>query len=209
MLNRYSIIFWDFDGVIKESNQVKTEAFVKLFQESSDGVLRKIRNHHIQNEGMSRFDKIPIYLKWSGIKVSEKNIEIFSKTFGNLVVQSVIDSPWVEGVQRYLELNSKKQKFVLVSATPKQELEYILKKLNIKVFFEKIYGAPDKKDIAINNFLKTVNVCLDDCIMIGDAMSDLNAANSNNIDFLLRKHKFNKTISKNFTGTYIEDFLLL
>ena len=30
-LNKYDLIFWDFDGVIKESVSVKTDAYLELF----------------------------------------------------------------------------------------------------------------------------------------------------------------------------------
>ena len=61
-LNEYDLIFWDFDGVIKDSVGVKGEAFKTLFADYGNKVQEKIYCHHIENGGMSRHQKIPIYL---------------------------------------------------------------------------------------------------------------------------------------------------
>ena len=48
------LIFWDFDGVIKDSVEVKTHAFEYLFPDGDADFLRKVRMHHEANGGMSR-----------------------------------------------------------------------------------------------------------------------------------------------------------
>ena len=71
-LAKYKVIFWDFDGTVKESNPVKTDAFEKLFQEFGDVLTKKIKRHHLENEGVSRYVKIPKYMQWAGIVTTEK-----------------------------------------------------------------------------------------------------------------------------------------
>ena len=58
------IIFWDFDGVIKKSNQVKNDAFFNLFEDIKKEQREYILNHHINNQGLSRFKKIPYYMEY-------------------------------------------------------------------------------------------------------------------------------------------------
>ena len=41
------IIFWDFDGVMKKSNQVKNDAFFNLFEDFKKEQKEFILNHHI------------------------------------------------------------------------------------------------------------------------------------------------------------------
>ena len=84
-LDNYSLIFLDFDGVIKESVEIKTRAFVELFMAYGQDVASKVKKHHMENGGMSRFDKMPIYLKWAGINVDNNSVEFFSKQFGILI----------------------------------------------------------------------------------------------------------------------------
>ena len=59
IINNYEIIFWDFDGVIKESLNAKSEAFKFLFKEESNEVKNFIENHHKNNGGISRYEKMP------------------------------------------------------------------------------------------------------------------------------------------------------
>ena len=63
LIKKSSVIFWDFDGVIKESVDIKGKAFQKLFEVYGTEVMEMVRIHHENNGGMSRFDKFPVYLK--------------------------------------------------------------------------------------------------------------------------------------------------
>ena len=66
-------IFWDFDGVIKDSVSLKSDAFSELFSSSDKAVVNKINEHHELNGGVSRYEKIPLYLEWSGKDCLECN----------------------------------------------------------------------------------------------------------------------------------------
>jgi phosphoglycolate phosphatase-like HAD superfamily hydrolase len=195
-IKQAKLIFWDFDGVIKESVEVKTEAFVQLFSEFGDEVAKKVKLHHEENGGMSRFEKLPIYLKWAGKVPTEKTINEYSKQFSSLVKQKVIESEWVPGVKSYLINNSKKQQFFLVTATPQQEIEDIVSTLKIKSCFNKIIGYPTSKKDAIQILISNTPYPLEEAIMIGDSISDYNAAVESNIVFILRKTGLNEKLQK-------------
>ena len=193
-IENYENIFWDFDGVIKDSLNIKTEAFYSLFIEFGRDSAKKIKKHHIQNSGISRFDKIPLYLEWSNQDTSEKNVSLYIKKFKDLVVHKVIESPWVKGAEEYLNLNSFNQRFFIVTATPQEEIEYILERLNIIHLFFDIKGSPGTKAFSIDQSIKGYNLKKKKCLMIGDAKADLNAACKNKIDFVLRVHEENENI---------------
>ena len=74
------LIFWDFDGVIKDSVDVKTQEFVKLFESSGSHVAEQVRLHHEANGGISRFEKLPLYLHWAGEDPTEDrtNASVFT-----------------------------------------------------------------------------------------------------------------------------------
>jgi len=202
----YEYLFWDFDGVIKDSVDVKTQAYFDLFKPFGLELAEKVRNHHLANCGISRFEKLPLYLKWANLDNSKNNLNHFCELYSSAVLNAVIDSPWVAGVESFLKLNPYNQKFYLVSATPQNELEYILKKLNISDKFTEIFGAPASKKNSIQNVILQNNIKAKSCLMIGDAMADLDAAKFNQIDFLLRKHNSNSESFDNFTGQSICDF---
>src|SRR6202047_5221112 len=103
LLRRYAIVFWDFDGVIKESVAAKTEAFAQLFRPYGGDVVRRVREHHEGNGGMPRFEKIPIYLQWAGVIPSAPEVTRYCEAFATAVRQSVTESQWVPGAREYLQ----------------------------------------------------------------------------------------------------------
>lgn len=208
MLERYKIVFWDFDGVIKESVEVKTNAFRELFRSFGEEVMAKVTNHHINNGGMSRFNKIPIYLQFAGILPTEKIINEFCNQFAVLVEEAVINSDWVPGVQKVIKAkNNENQHFVLVTATPQAEIERILFRLEIASLFSNIFGAPITKSDAINDSLKLYNVNPQESIIIGDSKADFEASQITGSDFLLRRTPENIISMKDFSGNYFYNFL--
>ena len=206
LLSNSTVIFWDFDGVIKDSVTVKTKAFVQLFEPYGHEVAEKVRFHHEANGGMSRFDKLPLYLQWAGEEPSESRVNEFCDRFGWLALQGVIDSPWVPGAEDYLRNNPHQQTFVLVSATPQQELEQILRALDLRKCFVEVFGAPTSKKEAIRMTLAARSISPQECIMIGDARADFEAAQANYVQFLLRRHETNSAVFANYIGSSIKDF---
>lgn len=199
-------MFWDFDGVIKESVHLKTAAFVKLFEEYGTDIVEKIKAHHLANGGMSRFDKLPLYAKWVGKTLDQGQTDAYTKKFSKLVFEAVVNSDWVPGVEAYLRQNRYDQAFVLVSATPHDELMAILQALNLEDCFKLVYGAPLLKSTAISKSLSEFLVLPSECIMIGDACADLEAAQTNKIHFLLRRHEFNDGVFNTYSGPSIFNF---
>ena len=208
MFDKYKIVFWDFDGVIKDSVEVKTNAFRELFRSFGEEVMDKVTMHHVNNGGMSRFKKIPIYLSYAGIEPSENIINEFCNQFAILVEDAVVNSNWVPGVLQVIN-NCKKenQHFVLVTATPQDEIERILTRLNILRLFSNIFGSPMTKYDAINVCLKLYNVNSKESIMIGDSIADFEASQKTGSDFLLRRTPENLISMEHFTGNFINNFI--
>ena len=206
-IKKAKTIFWDFDGVIKDSVSVKSDAFEELFLPFGSDVAKKIRMHHEDNGGMSRYDKLPIYLNLAGEKYSKDLIIKYEKQFSKLVMNRVINSPWVEGALDYIKTNYKAQKFFLITATPQKEIEEILKKLEISKYFKKVIGSPTNKKDALKIILSNENINLDGSIMIGDSHSDYEAAKENDVFFVFRKTELNKKLQKKLKCQMIENFI--
>jgi phosphoglycolate phosphatase-like HAD superfamily hydrolase len=205
-MRSFDTIFWDFDGVIKDSIEVKTMAYVQLFDSFGAQIPERVRAHHEANGGMSRFDKFPIYLDWAGLRPTLGLVNQYCDLFSVAVKQGVIDSPWVPGAERVLRNKRSGQMYILVSATPQDELELILQELQLTDCFGEIHGAPTKKSDAIAKVLASKKLNPKSCLMVGDAVADMEAAEDNKVLFLLRKHRSNKNLFVSYPGPYIEDF---
>lgn len=203
-MKEFKIIFWDFDGVIKDSVVVKSIAFEQLFLPYGRGIADRVRQHHESNGGVSRYGKLPIYLRWAGEPATEEQVQKFCDRFSELALQAVIDSAWVPGVREYLQANHTRQRFVLVTATPHGEIQQILHALEIGRFFCEVHGAPVAKSSAIMDVLERWRCQPEQALMVGDSETDLEAAEENNVAFLLRRTPLNKTLQQRYSGPTFE-----
>ena len=198
------IIFWDFDGTIKDSLEVKAKAFEVLFKSFGCKILMKIRDHHENHEGMSRFEKIPLYLSWTHQTPDSTLVKKYCDEFSDMVIRSVINSPWVPGVYEYLKFNHSRQCFVLITATPQKEIEIILKGLDILDFFKEIHGSPKQKKYIISDVLSRMKCNPDKALVVGDSEVDYYAANENLVPFLLRGTRLNRHVQSKIPNQIFE-----
>ena len=200
-------IIFDFDGVIAESLQIKTDAFAKLYSQYGESVVNKVVDHHEANGGVSRYDKLKFYQKYFlNKKVTKKDLLSLANKFSNLVINEVINSPFVPGVYSYIKKCSKKYKLFISTGTPINEIIQVLKGKNIFHFFDGVFGSPDDKINHINSILFDNNLGSENLIFFGDSDTDYKAAKYHNIKFILRMHKKNKLVFNNYTGLKIDDF---
>ena len=92
----------------------------------------------------------------------------------------------VDGFLDFFACHIEEKTHILVTATPTEEINEILKALNIRHFFSNVYGAPQAKSHVIEETLRTLDVGFNRAIMLGDSESDYRAAEENNVLFLLR-----------------------
>lgn len=204
-MNGKKVVFWDFDGVIKETIDIKANAFVSLFADHGVDIMKNVKEHHEANGGMPRYQKISIYLEWCGESPTEQRVQELCNDFGRLVFEGVINAQWVAGAKEYLVQNPYDQVFILVSATPAEELSRIIARIGLQDVFRSIYGAPAAKKDVIKAVLDELNIDKEYAIMIGDATVDYKAAKDNEIEFVLRKHKSNMASFSAYQGITIEN----
>ncbi len=201
------VLFWDFDGVIKESVEVKTRAYLGLFERFGPILTARIREHHEAHGGMSRFEKIPLYLSWADCSTAADEVRRCCDAFALAVRQRVIEAEWVPGAREYLQANHVRQCCVVLTATPQSEIEEILKELAIAAWFREVHGAPTSKAGAIAAVLQRWSCPPTDALLIGDSASDYEAAKSAHIDFLLRRTPSNVRLQHGYQGPQCENFL--
>ena len=201
-------IIFDFDGVIAESIQVKTDAFARLYEQYGDNIVKKVIEHHEANGGMSRFEKIKLYHESFLNKViTNEEIEELANQFSKLVVRKVIDSPYVPGVFKYIQKCYEKYNLFISTGTPTDEMYQILGGREISKYFVEVYGSPDEKSTHISKIMSKYNYYPDELIFYGDANTDIDAAERANIPFVLIKNSFNEKLVEKFKGEIINNFI--
>lgn len=202
-------IFFDFDGVIVESNDIKTNAFAELFTNESKEIRERIIDYHLNNRGVSRYKKIKfIYKHLLNRHLSNTEFNTLCNNFSTLVLEKVIKAEFVKGAEEFLENYRSKYKYFLLSATPQEEIERIIQKRHMGHFFQAIYGAPTKKSYAVRDILIRENLKPIQVLYIGDALSDYRVAKDCAVNFIARIDK-NGFVFKDINCLKIKDLTCL
>ena len=184
-MKNYQAVFFDFDGVILDSVDVKTRAFETMFEAYGPEVQQQVVQYHLENGGVSRFDKFRYYYEnILNIKINENKLQELSKEFSDMVVQGVIDSPFIKGA--YKTLNLLKERSIpsfVVSGTPHDEIDFIVKEKGLSDYFEEVHGSPRKKWDISSEILERRGLDPVRCVFFGDAMSDYEAARKTGMAF--------------------------
>lgn len=180
-------IVFDFDGVLVESVSVKADAFGDLYAHAGEEIQSKVMKHHHAHGGLSRYDKIRHYeTEFLGKPPGEDKVQHMATRFSHLVESKVIASAWVAGAKEFLEATYEIVPLFVASATPEDELKRIISARHMNKYFQAVYGSPVKKEEHLKTILQDHEWQGKDVLMIGDAMSDYNAAKANGTNFVGR-----------------------
>lgn len=185
-LNKYKVFFFDFDGVIVDSLDIKAEAFGELFSKYGKGISKKVMDYHHNNGGVSRYEKFKYYYKNLLHKeINQRIINKLDKDYSKLVVKKVIAAPYIKGALAFIKrLNQMNKDCFIISGTPQKEVCYILKCKKIDKLFKDAVGSPKNKIINLGNLLRKYMINSNEAVYFGDAKSDLKAAKVFGVDFV-------------------------
>lgn len=202
-------IFFDFDGVLAESVNIKTEAFRQMYLSYGAEFAQKVVDYHIDNGGVSRYEKFKIYNgEWLGEEVTPEKINELAAIFSSHVVEGVVNSEEVKGTSDFLNSSHEYIKYI-ITGTPTIEIKPILERRKMNHFFVDAHGSPEKKGFWVKKIINAENIRAEECVFIGDALTDYNAAVNNNITFILRETKEAEHLFKDFKGYRIQDLTSL
>lgn len=197
----------DFDGVIKESLDVKTRAFGEILAPWGGEAMARARKHHLANGGMSRYKKIPFYLReYCGVEAEQYLVERLLDEFANKVVDEVVASPFVPGMLELIsEARAAACKLAIVSGTPQEEMELIVGRSGLADLFTKVYGSPRDKLQLLVLACDELAVPCEAALFIGDSINDWQPAHELGIHFVgrVREGETNPFPAETFC---VEDF---
>jgi phosphoglycolate phosphatase-like HAD superfamily hydrolase len=173
---------FDFDGVIAESTEIKTEAFRRLF----DGDERAVE-YHEANMGVSRYDKFRhITTEILGRPYTAEDERRLGERFSELVVEEVVSCPFVAGAPELLERLAGELPLFVASATPEEEVREIVALRGLEARFDGVYGTPASKGQILRRILSERGFDPSEVVMVGDARSDLKGARDAGVRFVGR-----------------------
>ena len=181
----YQAFFFDFDGVLADSVEVKTRAFAKLFESYGPGIQDVVVGHHRRNGGMTRRDKFKHYYNVFLQKpLDEVGLERLCGQFSSLVVDEVVAAPEIPGSKDFLEKWYSSVDCFVVSATPDDEISVVVERRDLKCYFREVLGSSRSKEENVRVLMEKYGLVTSRCLFFGDAESDYKAAKVCNMDFL-------------------------
>ncbi|HOW28631.1 MAG TPA: HAD hydrolase-like protein [Elusimicrobiota bacterium] len=179
-------VIFDFDGVILESADIKTEAFRELFS-FSPRHQKRIVDYHVRHAGIDRFRKFEhIYRTIIKAPLCKEQKRRLGAKFSRIVYQKVLECPFVPGVLQFLKRNHRRMQLFVISGTPQNELKLIIKKRELDRFFKRVYGSPRTKTESTINVLNRFRLIPSQTRFVGDALADYDAAKKYHIPFIGR-----------------------
>jgi HAD superfamily hydrolase (TIGR01549 family) len=199
-------ILFDFDGVLAESVNVKTEAFRKLYLPYGEEIANRVVDHHLKNGGVSRFEKIRLYHEsWLKFKLTESILNELLQKFSDLVLESVVNANEVYGASDFLESHKNKYERWIITGTPTEEMITIAKRRKMDHYFVDIFGSPKGKIEWTGFIIDKWKINPEETVFIGDATSDYEAAKHNGTHFVLRTHNENIHVFNDYKGFKINN----
>lgn len=200
-------IFFDFDGVIAESVNAKTQAFKEMYSKHGTEIANKVVDYHINNGGVSRYEKFKHWEKeFFDRTLNEEEVSQLANQFSTLVLNKVINADEVDGVGDFLSKYAKTLNFWIITGTPTTEIEIIAEERLLKQFFIGIHGSPETKIYWTEHLLEQHNLKREETLFLGDATTDYNAAKHSKLHFALRDNEENSEIFKDYSGLRFSNF---
>ena len=186
MLENYSVILWDFDGVLMNSNEVRDLGFEKVLANYPAHQVEELMKFHRANGGLSRYVKFRYFFEEIlKQKITDEEITTLANSF-SVIMKSLLTNPSlliqdsIEFVKKQFE---QKTPMHIVSGSDQNELRYLCKELNIEQYFISIYGSPTPKKTLVQNVLNEYKYEQKNVVLIGDSINDFEAADANKIAF--------------------------
>ena len=174
---RLAALVFDFDGIILESVNARTEAFRALALPWGEEAADALAAYHLKHGGVSRYLKFEWFFKEVlGKPLSEEGSQELGREFSRLCLEKVKAAPFVPGFLQVLSVAHGRWPLYVASGTPHDELCDILRCRELSGFFEGVFGTPPAKNELLQKAVAASGANPAEVMMIGDSHTDLEAA---------------------------------
>lgn len=184
-LNHYKTWVFDCDGVLLNSNRVKTAAFFDAAKPYGATKAQALVDYHVQNGGISRYVKFETFLtRIVGRKTAEPDeLNDLLKRYAGKVKQGLRDCESASGLEQ-LRLLTPGARWLVVSGGDQDELREVFSDRGLAPLFDGgIFGSPDTKDEILSRELGAGGIELP-AVFVGDSRYDIEAASRAGLDFI-------------------------
>ncbi|WP_020182573.1 HAD family hydrolase [Methylotenera sp. 1P/1] len=194
MLNiaEYKTIVFDCDGVVLDSNVVKTEAYFRTAKRLgvTDAQAQALVDYHVRLGGISRYHKFDWYLR-EVLKqpVTKEAIQVWLDTFAAELEEGLMACAMADGLEA-LKVKTPNAPWMILSGGDQQEIRDLFHKRTLpsgevlaNLFAGGLFGSPDNKDEVLAREKASGHLRLP-ALFLGDSKYDHEAATNAGLDFV-------------------------
>ncbi|MCY4523945.1 MAG: HAD family hydrolase [Halobacteriovoraceae bacterium] len=203
-MNEKTVLIFDCDGVILDSNSLKIKAFLNTIKEYDNEIKVKFIQYVKSNFGKSRYHFFDYLLRKLIGNYKKSTYEKLIKKFSQESYQLYLTCPITKGTKDFLK-NSNHQSYI-ATGSDQNEMINVFKKKSLIQYFQQINGSPRTKTEIIRNILNSTKG-FQHYYFIGDSQNDLNACkNFKQINFIyMSEYSIHKEKFSNFNGLKIKN----
>lgn len=174
----------DFDGVLVESEGVKTDIFRVLFSRYPDH-FDDMMAYHRAHIAIPREVKFRYLASRCG--AGEALVRELLGAFSEQAIERIASCPEVPGAGAFLEEFGHRVPLFLASVTPEPDLLEVLGRRAWRRHFAQVFGdPPTAKADAVRAVLTRVGVDADALLFVGDTLADYQVAHETGVPFIAR-----------------------
>ena len=183
-LSEYKTIIFDCDGVILNSNRVKTDAFYSAALPYGHSAAAALVDHHVRNGGISRYKKFDYFLQnIAPVDAQGPGLQDLLDTYAERVKTGLLGCEVAEGLEAFRH-HTTGARWLVASGGDQAELRELFEARGMLDWFDGgIFGSPDTKEEIVRRELANGNIRTP-ALFIGDSRYDHQVAHENGLDFV-------------------------
>lgn len=188
--DHYATLVFDCDGVILDSNKVKTDAFHAAALPFGEAAAEALVRYHVENGGISRYAKfrhfidhiLPAQRTAQGPAQGAALDDLLAR-YAAHVRAGLMSCEIADGL-RALRTTTPNARWMVASGGDQQELHEVFAARGLSAYFDAgIFGSPDPKDLIVTRAIAEGVITLP-ALFLGDSRYDHEVASLSGLDFV-------------------------
>lgn len=181
-LKGYKTLVFDCDGVVLNSNKIKTKAFYQAALPYGESAAQSLVAFHLERGGISRYEKFKWFMDSFAENKTGPNLDQLLEVYAKNVIDGLLTCEVAHGLAGLRE-KTKQANWLIVSGGDQNELRHVFNLRGISKYFDGgIFGSPDDKNKIVEREILQQNIKYN-ALFLGDSEYDFVVAKKNHLDF--------------------------
>ena len=188
-----STIVFDFDGVLLQSNAIKSDVYYKIFDATpnADTIVTECLAKYPDVNRVELIGHVLQQLESADPSAAQLSLDTLVGQYTELVEDLTAACEEVVGARQAIESLSHDYSLYINSATVETSLQRVVQRRGWTSLFCGVYGTPRLKNEILRCILHQESVSAGSVLFVGDGMRDYRAASEIGCHFLGVRNEFN------------------